>query len=443
MASFDRLKEYSILSFQKLQEVASQHADVVITNDPSTKIRRVSVSHNAETLVGWVINEDVKYCMECTASFGVLKRPHHCRRKCGNIICHKCSSMTTLQDLQNLGVVRVCISCITPTLHADAGLVKIIDGDTAGAEGKVKHTPSARSNEVYETSVLNKGKSSTAAESSPSEALCQPFGCVTIITSPCSDTTTTINEGGSEASDKIFRDSCSDLAMPTTEPRRVECDSAMFSPLVIEQHHEDPCSTQPRQTKLSKSAVKDFEAKYNSSIKGMQSLATLLTCTMTELEELKMRKSELEANNARQATSIALLNAKIYKLKQDFRKSLLEEKSDVAKKNTVCYRCSAVNDRMRALQQQVKDQKKLLKAKDEEYAVLNEAYRAMQADHFSLAKVQDVDRRLSALVQSVTHSTIHSPRPISRGDRVAKTLVHISEMLTRLTQNDDKENVIN
>eukprot|EP01031_Cornospumella_fuschlensis_P026061 gene26061-31468_t len=421
MASFDRLKEYSILSFQKLQEVASKHTDIVITNDPSTKIRRVSISHNAETLVGWVINEDVKYCMECTASFGVLKRPHHCR-KCGNIICHKCSSMTTLQELQNLGVVRVCTSCISPTLHADSGLVKSIDGDAAGAE--------------------DKGTFSTLAESSPSEALCQPLGCVTVITSPCSDTTT-INEGSLEASDKIFLHSCSDLAMPAAEPRRVECDSAMFSPLVTEQLHEVPCSSQPKQRKLSKSAVRDFEAKYNASIKGMQSLATQLTCTMTELEELKMRKSELEANSARQATSIALLNAKVYKLKQDFRKSLLEEKSDVAKKNTVCYQCSAVNDRMRALQQKVKDQKKLLKEKDEEYAALNEAYRALQADHVSLAKVQDVDRRLSALVQSVTHSTIHSPRPLLRGDRVTKTLAHVSEMLTRLTQNDDKENMIN
>ncbi|KAI8975163.1 hypothetical protein BDF20DRAFT_914129 [Mycotypha africana] len=77
----------------------------------------------------WVNDMDVAYCSSCNASFGPLKRRHHCR-SCGNIFCHDCSSKSV--PLPQLGygtkAVRVCNGCfdvaylVTYAIDEDHGL---------------------------------------------------------------------------------------------------------------------------------------------------------------------------------------------------------------------------------------------------------------------------------------------------------------------------------
>ncbi|RYH11467.1 hypothetical protein EON65_38760 [archaeon] len=111
------LKNSTVFPSNKLKELATGNSNIVIAQDnvtlvgKLTQIRRIYFQSNDLNTVGWVINEDVRNCMECAAQFGVLKRQHHCRQ-CGNIICHKCCQVTKVPALEALGSVRICLSCV-------------------------------------------------------------------------------------------------------------------------------------------------------------------------------------------------------------------------------------------------------------------------------------------------------------------------------------------
>lgn len=64
--------------------------------------------------VGWVINEDIDFCMICAKSFGFFLYRHHCR-SCGNLVCDPCSPHSlVLVELDEIGEhspQRVCIQC--------------------------------------------------------------------------------------------------------------------------------------------------------------------------------------------------------------------------------------------------------------------------------------------------------------------------------------------
>ena len=61
--------------------------------------------------VGWIINEDINFCMICARQFGLFLYRHHCRC-CGNLVCDSCSPDTAvIFEMQDSGEQRVCVQC--------------------------------------------------------------------------------------------------------------------------------------------------------------------------------------------------------------------------------------------------------------------------------------------------------------------------------------------
>lgn len=61
--------------------------------------------------VGWIIDEDIDFCMVCSKQFGFFLYRHHCRC-CGNLVCDPCSpDRVVIQELKELGEQRVCLQC--------------------------------------------------------------------------------------------------------------------------------------------------------------------------------------------------------------------------------------------------------------------------------------------------------------------------------------------
>eukprot|EP01031_Cornospumella_fuschlensis_P026095 gene26095-31512_t len=134
------LKNSTVVPSNKLKELATCNANIVIAQDnvtlvgKLTQIRRIYFQSDDLNTVGWVINEDVRNCMECAAQFGVLKRQHHCRQ-CGNIICHKCCQISKIAALEALGSVRVCLSCVynkKAVVSGEHGGVPMAKAESAG-----------------------------------------------------------------------------------------------------------------------------------------------------------------------------------------------------------------------------------------------------------------------------------------------------------------------
>ncbi|VVC25493.1 Hypothetical protein CINCED_3A023657 [Cinara cedri] len=79
-----------------------------------------------KTIVQWLDGTDVKRCPDCTKSFNITRRQHHCRL-CGSIVCHECSCFLPLSKAyetinetiqnpmdfasQSLPSFRLCIHC--------------------------------------------------------------------------------------------------------------------------------------------------------------------------------------------------------------------------------------------------------------------------------------------------------------------------------------------
>lgn len=63
------------------------------------------------TNVGWLLNDDIHYCMLCRTSFGMFTYKHHCKA-CGNIVCQACSeNRAYIFEIQSLGMFRTCNLC--------------------------------------------------------------------------------------------------------------------------------------------------------------------------------------------------------------------------------------------------------------------------------------------------------------------------------------------
>eukprot|EP00981_Chlorochromonas_danica_P013129 scaffold5903_cov165-Ochromonas_danica.AAC.4 len=74
------------------------------------KIRRLAVETKDNKAPGWVVNEDMRSCMECGKQLHLMRRPHHCR-KCGNIVCYRCCRDSIVHGMEVLGCVKVCHRC--------------------------------------------------------------------------------------------------------------------------------------------------------------------------------------------------------------------------------------------------------------------------------------------------------------------------------------------
>ena len=63
--------------------------------------------------VGWVIEENVKYCMLCEGEFGIFNWKHHCR-SCGYVMCSACSPYNVpIPECVETGEIssKVCCNC--------------------------------------------------------------------------------------------------------------------------------------------------------------------------------------------------------------------------------------------------------------------------------------------------------------------------------------------
>jgi len=90
----------------------------------------------------WVPDNEAPMCMHCKrVQFTILNRRHHCR-KCGLVVCDKCSSNRYLLPNQNRKPLRVCDGCFkslastAPSSHGGASFApkgpQAVNHDTSG-----------------------------------------------------------------------------------------------------------------------------------------------------------------------------------------------------------------------------------------------------------------------------------------------------------------------
>lgn len=60
--------------------------------------------------VKWTPNAMSTQCNVCLQKFGIMKRRHHCR-KCGELVCHPCSSHRDFVPGYSDKKVRICVTC--------------------------------------------------------------------------------------------------------------------------------------------------------------------------------------------------------------------------------------------------------------------------------------------------------------------------------------------
>eukprot|EP00026_Physarum_polycephalum_P004104 Phypoly_transcript_04121.p1 GENE.Phypoly_transcript_04121~~Phypoly_transcript_04121.p1 ORF type:complete len:678 (+),score=110.34 Phypoly_transcript_04121:137-2170(+) len=66
-------------------------------------------TEESESAPVWVPDSDAERCMHCSVKFTAFKRRHHCR-KCGKVVCAKCSNYSYKLDNLNK-TARVCAFC--------------------------------------------------------------------------------------------------------------------------------------------------------------------------------------------------------------------------------------------------------------------------------------------------------------------------------------------
>jgi uncharacterized membrane protein YgcG len=98
----DRIKSENIVQKEERILIPNHGQEIII--------RRVYMLYGAYR-IGWVVDDDIQYCMECYNEFNFLNRRHHCRA-CGNIICSNCSPYkATIPTLYEPNGSRVCVNC--------------------------------------------------------------------------------------------------------------------------------------------------------------------------------------------------------------------------------------------------------------------------------------------------------------------------------------------
>jgi hypothetical protein len=94
--------------------ISELREELIKQNSVSRRFRRVFVESDdmADYVgVGWVLCDDVDFCMVCSRTFNMLFDPQlHCHA-CGNIICSSCAHGASVHELRKLGLLPVCKFC--------------------------------------------------------------------------------------------------------------------------------------------------------------------------------------------------------------------------------------------------------------------------------------------------------------------------------------------
>lgn len=88
----------------------SLEQETVLVKGKKTVVNRIYVScpdSGDYGKLGWILSVDVFHCMVCGDKFGCK---HHCRG-CGIVICSSCSDWAIVDELKDLGKLRVCRLC--------------------------------------------------------------------------------------------------------------------------------------------------------------------------------------------------------------------------------------------------------------------------------------------------------------------------------------------
>lgn len=96
---------YAATATEKQEWMA--HIDKCIRDLLEKSGKKPAMNHAAV----WVPDTEAPCCMLCkTVKFSVMERRHHCR-KCGAVVCQKCSSKKFLLQSQSSKPLRVCDGC--------------------------------------------------------------------------------------------------------------------------------------------------------------------------------------------------------------------------------------------------------------------------------------------------------------------------------------------
>ncbi|KAJ1410186.1 hypothetical protein B484DRAFT_190129 [Ochromonadaceae sp. CCMP2298] len=91
------------------EQVTELRVESMVLFGKKRQVRRVFVeSYDTKDYlgVGWVVKEDMEFCMVCSRPFGILSifDPQTNCRACGNIVCSRCLDTNTVRQLK----VRWC-----------------------------------------------------------------------------------------------------------------------------------------------------------------------------------------------------------------------------------------------------------------------------------------------------------------------------------------------
>ena len=116
-------KTFPVLRDELVSSLAGQESEyrtldiretTIYYDDQSSQVVRkvfIEASDSSSlTSVGWVINDNITFCLVCKSVFKLLTRRHHCRA-CGLLVCGMCCRPAVLRDFPELGNQRICNKC--------------------------------------------------------------------------------------------------------------------------------------------------------------------------------------------------------------------------------------------------------------------------------------------------------------------------------------------
>lgn len=103
-----------ICEFESLKEEKELKKRKLIISGKQLVVRRLyikTLDSGDYSNVGWILNEDLDYCMICSKEFSVFLTKQHCYG-CGNLVCNLCSNENAIiYELEEMGPLKVCNQC--------------------------------------------------------------------------------------------------------------------------------------------------------------------------------------------------------------------------------------------------------------------------------------------------------------------------------------------